>query len=45
VVDHDREVPLTLANRDLIEPQALKAGEKITLGLGFGRDALADPAD
>ena len=45
VVDHDREVSLPLANRDLIKPDPLKAREQIALGLGFGGHALADPAD
>src|SRR5207248_1545612 len=45
VVDHYREVALPLANSDLVEPDPLQAAEEIALGLGFGGDTLADPAD
>jgi len=32
MIDHDREVSLTPADRDLIEPQAREAGQQVALG-------------
>jgi hypothetical protein len=45
VIDHHGQVPLALANRDLIDPQALESREQVELGLRLGGDPLADPAD
>ena len=45
MVDHDREVSLALANRDLIKPQALKPGEQVALGWASAATRSADPAD
>ena len=45
VVDHDREVSLTLANRDLIDADPTQAGEQVAAVLLLGHHPLADPAD
>jgi hypothetical protein len=45
MVDHDRQVSLTFTDRDLIEPEALKAGEQVDLALRLSADSLADPSD
>ena len=45
MVDHDREVALALADRDLIDAQALETREQVALRLGLGGDPRADPAD
>lgn len=45
VINHDGEVALPLADRDLIDPDPLQAGEHVARGAGLVADALADPAD
>jgi hypothetical protein len=45
VVDDDREVALALADRDLVEPQAPKAGQQVALAAGLITDTSADAAD
>ena len=45
MVDDDREVSLTLADRDLVEPQACDAGQEIAALALVGHHPLADPPD
>jgi hypothetical protein len=45
MVDHDREVFLTLADRDLVEPKLRESREQVAAGLRVGAHALADPPD
>jgi hypothetical protein len=44
VGDHG-QVLLTLANRDLVEPELREPGEQVAAAFRFGADALADPPD
>jgi hypothetical protein len=39
VIDHHGQVPLALANRDLVDPEASETGEQVELGLRFGGDS------
>jgi len=45
VVDDHGQVLLSLANRDLVEPQLRQVREQVATALGLGGDALADTAD
>ena len=45
MVDHDSQVLLTLADRDLIEPEPLEVREHVATAFRLGGDALADTSD
>ncbi len=45
MIDHDGQVSLAFADRDLIEPEALQACVQVASSLGVGGDALADPTE
>ena len=45
VIDDDGQIALTLAMRDLVDPDPAQTVEKIGLALGFDADAFADRAD
>src|ERR1035437_2224956 len=45
MVDHDRQVSLAFADRDLVEPEALEVREQVALAGRLGADTLADPPD
>ncbi len=45
VVDDDREIPVAFSVREVIDPDALEAGEQVALGDLLVGDALSDRSD
>jgi len=45
MIDHDREVPLSLPVADLIDPDPLQPVEQIDVAARLISDPLKDPAD